>query len=123
MGIPFQYSAGRTEALAGDLRAVQKQCQKLLSMANNLLELSTGASQTSPHLIRPLGAPDVISTSGLHLQEDILHCIWFCPLSRQVWEWAQGVLQLASPVATPLLRTATRAHLRGIQAAEPTSDS
>lgn len=38
---------------------------------------------------------------NLSLQEDILHCIWFCPLSRQVWLWAQGVLQLSSPEAAP----------------------
>lgn len=39
----------------------------------------------------------------LDLQEDILHCIWSCPISRQVWGWAQGLVQLSSPMASSLV--------------------
>lgn len=37
----------------------------------------------------------------LNLQEDILHCIWFCPLSRQVWQWAQLILHVAASECAP----------------------
>lgn len=37
----------------------------------------------------------------LNLQEDIMHCMWFCPLSRQVWLWAQEVLHLAACKSAP----------------------
>lgn len=37
----------------------------------------------------------------LNLQEDILHCIWYCPLSRQVWQWAQFKLHIAAGESAP----------------------
>lgn len=29
-------------------------------------------------------------------QEDVLHCLWSCPLSTQCWQWGESILQAAS---------------------------
>lgn len=44
----------------------------------------------------------------LREMEDILHCIWFCPISRKVWQWVNHILCLSmtSTDCSPRLRPA-----------------
>lgn len=34
------------------------------------------------------------------IQEDILHCLWSCPLSRECWHWGEGLLTVTSTNGT-----------------------
>lgn len=40
--------------------------------------------------------------------EDIIHCIWSCPVSREVWKWVNYVLCISAPLSdrSPLLQPA-----------------
>lgn len=46
---------------------------------------------------RPLTDPSTWCTRcSLEEQEDVVHCIWECPLSRQCWQWGEFILGQAS---------------------------
>lgn len=42
------------------------------------------------------------------VMEDIIHCIWLCPVSREVWRWVGYVLSISTSQqnSTPLIRPA-----------------
>lgn len=42
------------------------------------------------------------------VMEDILHCIWYCPISREVWKWVNYIISISANQSTqyPLIHPA-----------------
>lgn len=46
---------------------------------------------------RPASDPEMWCTRcSLHVTEDLFHCIWNCPMSRQCWDWCAALLSWVS---------------------------
>lgn len=56
------------------------------------------ATQRWRLLGRPATDPETwCSRCNLQVTEDLFHCIWDCPTSRQCWEWCSSILSWVSP--------------------------
>lgn len=44
----------------------------------------------------------------MNVMEDIVHCIWQCPISRETWRWVNYLLSISMPLGdrSPLIRSA-----------------
>lgn len=70
---------------------------KYLSLAIGLPGHSTQHWRAPGRAPRPASDPATWCTRcTLGTQEDILHCIWSCPLSQQCWRWCEMLLQATS---------------------------